>query len=89
MKFEVVAKVEKQLWTNDTTWLYKVIETQGDKQKPWVIFTKQVLPLEQSFKFSGYVSSSVDKKRTATDNKPINNTSFNAEMIIEDTDFPF
>lgn len=89
MIFQVTAKVEKQLWSSDTAWLYKVIETQGDKQKPWVIFTKQELPIDQSFKFVGYVSASIDKKRTATDGRPINNTSFNAETITELEDFPF
>lgn len=89
MKFEVTGRVEKSLWNNDKSYLYKIIVGEGDKTKDWAIFCQQELALGQSYKFAGYVSTSKDKKRVTSDNKAIYNTSFNAETITQDDSFPF
>lgn len=83
MQFKVIAKVEKEIWSNQYTFLYAVIETYNSKSKKWSIFTKEPLSLESVYTFEGYVNNSKDKK---TDQWKIN---FNAENCIPNEDVPF
>lgn len=90
MKFQLTAKVEKQLWTNDEAWLYQVKEQiSSDKTKNWTLFTKMELSVSGEYQFAGYVSESKDKKTKTQDGKDIWRATFNAEQVALAGDIPF
>lgn len=89
MKFETSAKVDKLLWTNQQSFMYKVTETIGEKSKQWVIFTKQEVTIGFDYTFAGTVSESKDKKVQDANGRDIWRATFNAEQITESSAFPF
>lgn len=88
MTFKVTGRIDKQLWTNHESWLYKISERIGDRDKSWTIFTKQELFVDQIMEFSGVVTESKDKKVNDQNGKPIYRTSFNADQINDPADQP-
>lgn len=83
MIFKVKARVEKCVWNNQESYLYAVIETDGQKQKKWSIFAKAELANGCEYEFQGYVSTSQDKKTNQW------KTNFNAETVVESSEVPF
>jgi len=81
MKFQVRAKVEKILWSNEESFMYKIIDIDSQKQKQWVVFTKQRLEIGSSCELAGYISESKDKKTKDENGRDIWKATFNAEFI--------
>lgn len=90
MKFQLTAKVDKQLWTNNTdAWLYLVEETFNDKTKKWTVFCDSELAQNAVYNFEGYVTETKDKKKKDQDGKDIYRATFNANKITDASDVPF
>jgi hypothetical protein len=99
MKFQVNARIEKVLWTNQTAWLYQVTDTESNKQKKWTVFTDRELNIGSDYLLSGYLSESKDKKLKDENQKDIWRTTFNvteakntdgtASESANEADFPF
>ena len=83
MIFKVKAKVDKCVWTNNESYLYAVIETEGDKTRKWSIFTKGELAPGVEYEFEGTVSNAKDKKTEQW------KTNFNAVSAKTDESVPF
>jgi hypothetical protein len=81
MNFSLTGQVEKQLWSGPDSWLYLVIDHRSKNKSKWSIFTKQELNLNTEYTFTGYVSTSADKKVKDANGKDIYRTSFNATEI--------
>ncbi len=83
MIFKVTATVTKEVWSNDSAYLYQVVEQiSSDRKKNWTIFTKVKLGEGQEATFEGYISESKDKKVKDANGKDIWRTAFNAESVI-------
>lgn len=83
MKFELTATIEKELWSSNGSYLYKVNEKQDKKDKGWTVFTKEPCNFGITYSFTGYVSESPDKKVVDQNGKKIYRMSFNATHVKE------
>lgn len=81
MKFQLRATAEKQLWTNDESYMYAISESDSNRTKKWTIFTRESLCLGQVYDFAGTVSESKDKKTKDANGRDIWKVNFNADII--------
>lgn len=84
MNFQVIAKVEKELWKSDTneTFLY-LVKQNNPKESQWSVFSKDELRIGNEYKLSGYCSMGIDKKNKDQNGKPIYKTSFNVTEAMD------
>jgi hypothetical protein len=83
MKFQVNARIEKVLWSNETAWLYKIVDVDSKKQKGWTVFTQEPLNIGSDYQLNGYITETKDKKRKDENAKDIWQTTFNVEFAKE------
>lgn len=89
MIFEMKAKALKQVWKNETSFLYNVEEL-NEKRKKWNVWTKEPLELNQEYELKGTVTESKDKKVKDANGYDIWRTQLNVEIVKQTTaDIPF
>ena len=90
MNFQIKAKIEKELWSNDQSTMYKISEADSDKAKQWTVFTTEKLTLGSVYELAGRISESKDKKVKDANGRDIWRATFNAETcksVEESQDF--
>lgn len=90
MKFQVTAKVEKEVWKNDQSFLYNVQELNTNRTKHWSFWTVEPLTIGESYDFTGTVSESKDKKVKDQNGRDIWRPTFNVDLVKPlDNGIPF
>lgn len=87
MKFEVTGRVDKVIFSTEQSKLYSIIESTGDREKKWAIWSESNLNPNQTYTLRGVVSEYKDKKLKYSDGKDVWKTGFSAKSVDEDVPF--